>query len=172
MPRLVCTRVACLRLPWFQIDVLLRAGYLQRKRPSALFKGQGAHAQLILVDPAARALGLKAGMRPRRALSLATHLQLLPWDARAEALSKEAVDELRGVLKRLSPRLSLIAPGRWWLEPASPQPHQESSLSALETRFAQRVLAEVKALGFLGPKLAIADAPTCAAAATCSAHHV
>ena len=67
MSRIVCTRVACLRLPWFPIDVLHRTGHVAKSSPVALVRGQGSHAQICLVDPAGRALGLTRQMSPSRA---------------------------------------------------------------------------------------------------------
>ena len=166
MSRLVCTRVAYLRIPWFQIDVLRRAGHLAKGTPVALVQGQGTRARVTLVDPAARAAGLIPGMRPTKARSLAATLQLRHWDASAERAQEEATEVLSTTLKTLSPRSTLIAPGQWWLEPASPNPHTEPSEVEMEMNFASRVIQAIRDLGFLGPRLAIADSPTCAAAAT------
>ena len=166
MSRLVCTRVACLRLPWFQIDVLHRAGHLEPGKPVALVSGQGARARVTLVDPAARSLGLSLGMQPSKARALVSDLQVYTWEESADLALIEATDALKSALSALTPRTALIAPGLWWLEPASPRPDRESSLESLEIAFGERVLCTLDALGFPGARLGIADTPTCAAAAT------
>ena len=166
MSRSVCTRVACLRLPWFQIDVLRRAGHLAKGRPVAISQGQGAHSHVVLIDPAGRALGLTPGMRPSRAKALVAHLQLRAWDSTAESLAEEATERLNRTLETLSPRLTLLAPGHWWLEPAAQKLTPDADPSVMEMNFAQRVVQSVTHTGFLGPRIGIADGPTAAAAAT------
>jgi protein ImuB len=166
MSRNVCTRVACLRLPWFQIDVLRRAGHVARGAPVAVVQGQGAHARVTLMDPAGRALGLTPGMRPSRARALAADVQLQSWDAGAEALQEEATEALSRGLETLTPRWSLIAPGHWWLEPAAQKLDLNAAPRDLEMAFADRVVRYVTGEGFLGARVGIADGPTAAAAAT------
>ena len=87
MSRIVCTRVACLRLPWFPIDVLQRAGHVTKGPPIAVVQGAGSHARLSHVDPPGQALGLRQGMRPSRARALVAEVQLIPWDAATAALA-------------------------------------------------------------------------------------
>ena len=166
MSRIVCTRVACLRLPWFPIDVLHQADRVAKGSPIALIRGQGSHAQTCLVDPAARVLGLTPGMSPSRARALVANVQLIPWDASADALLQDATESLTRALEQLTPRHTLVAPGRWWLEPATPRRSASSNLQAREEAFAQRVLTCTEAQGFPGARVAIADGPVAAEAGT------
>ena len=166
MSRNACTRVACLRLPWFQIDVLQRAGHVTPGVPVAITQGEGSHARLTHIDPAGRAQGLTPGMRPSRAMTLVSSLQLIPWNAGHDLLLGEASEAVDQALEPLSPRHSMVAPGRWWLEPSAQRRRSAQSIKAMERAFAERVIAAVHALGFFGAKLGIADGPIAATAAT------
>ncbi|MDP6947000.1 MAG: hypothetical protein QF464_22815, partial [Myxococcota bacterium] len=69
-------------------------------------------------------------------------------------------------LEPLTPRRTVIAPGCWWLEPAAPKRSTSHDRHALDTSFAQRVLACADAEGFSGARIGIADGPVAATAAT------
>lgn len=169
MSRIACTRVGCLRIPWFPIDVLRRSGRVAKGSALALVAGKGTHAKIAAMDPAARATGARIGMRPSQARGLSASLELAPWDEELDRALTDASDKLARHLEELSPRLTVAALGVWWLEPAAPRvgpgPGAGGSRE-MEAAFARSVLAMVTGEGFGGSRVAIADGPVAAEAAT------
>ena len=106
MSRIVCTRVACLRLPWFPIDVLLHDGLAAKDSPIAIVRGQGSLARLCDVAPTGHAMGLRRGMRPSRARAL-----VAPRKQRGGFKTLEELKEVKGIgaagLERMRPFLRL-----------------------------------------------------------------
>ena len=159
MSRIVCSRVACLRLPWFPIDALRRAGLVGRDSASALVAGRGSHARLVACSPAARAAGIRPGMRPGRARALASSVDLVSHDERVEATLCAASDDLARALAPVAPRLLVVEPGVLWLEPAA-------RTASGERAFGHEVVAAATAAEIPGGRVGIADGPVAAAAAT------
>ena len=165
MSRTACTRVACLRLPWFLIDALEHAGHIKKDAPVAVTQGLGAQATIRHTNPLARTMGVHMGMRVSRARTVVSGLHLIPWDSDADALFTTATEALNALLASLSPRFTLIGPGCWWLEPFWPR-SPAKSLRAMESTFGHHTLTSVTSEGYGGPRLGIADGPVAAHAAT------
>ncbi|MGM0574613.1 MAG: hypothetical protein ACQEXJ_02600 [Myxococcota bacterium] len=169
MSRIVCSRVACLRIPWFPIDVLRRDGRAGRGSPAALVRGSGSHARVALVEPRAAARGLQRGLTPAQARAIAPGVDLIPWDEDAEAAVRSATDAVAAELSPLSPRVTPVAPGTSWLEPVDPDVARglgPDRGARGEEAFAREAVARVERAGYPGARVGLADAPVAAAAAT------
>jgi nucleotidyltransferase/DNA polymerase involved in DNA repair len=147
--------------------VLRRKGIVGKREAIALVRGKGSQSRIILSDPYSRSRGVRAGMSPAQATSLSSELCLLAWD--------ESIQQIIGKLEPLTPRVSVIEPGVFWLEPwlkaqrRSPKDKAASprfGTHRVEHRFAQEVIDLLKDLGFPGARVGVADGPVAAMAST------
>ncbi len=151
----VSSRVACLRSPWFAIDVLARDGLAAKGSPIAVIRGAGTHARVALASPAARAAGVRAGQSPSEARALARDLALTTWDEARIAAAMAALGER---LEAVTPRLAPAGPGCFWLEPVVSRGEDERA-------FAARLLEAARGERLTEARVAIADGPVAASAA-------
>ncbi len=108
-------RVACVDLPAFPLQLLLRKHPAWRGQPSAVVAEDNPQAMLLWVSESARRVGVLPGMRYASALALARHLRAATVSARRIAVASEA---LHRYLLRYSPRVEPARhePGVFWLD--------------------------------------------------------
>lgn len=135
-------RLACVDLPAFPLQLLLRrhpewAGY-----PAAVVAEDKPQGVLLWVNEKARQQGVLPGLRYAAAFSLATGLRA---GAVAPAESKKAVSDLTDSLRRFTPEVEPSAeePGVFWLNGAGLQ-----GLYASPQKWAYAVHSELRVRGF------------------------
>jgi protein ImuB len=117
MERSAVRRTACVDLPAFPLQLLLRRHPDWRGRPAAVVAEDRPQAAVLWADERARALGVRTGMRHAAALTLAP-------DLRAAAVPVAEVERetraLARALDRFSPRVESSDPaddpGALWLD--------------------------------------------------------
>lgn len=137
------TRIACVDLPAFPLQLVLRAHPEWRDDPVVVVDEDRALGVVLHANRAARAQRIAPGLRFAQAQSLAARVH-------AEVVGNEAlqraVAEVHAVLLRLSPHVepSREPPGVFWADPNGLERLHESV-----DRWAARVRAAVEALGFV-----------------------
>jgi protein ImuB len=106
-------RVACLDLPAFPLQLVWRQEPAWRALPVVVIDHDRPSGEVLWACERARQAGVLAGQRYAYALTLCPGLR-----ARmvAPAQITAAIDELRGVLHRFSPRVEPGGPGTFWLD--------------------------------------------------------
>jgi protein ImuB len=106
-------RLACLDLPAFPLQLVWRNEPACRSQPVVVVESDRPQGEVLWACERARAAGVLVGQRYAYALSLCAGLR-----GRVVASERitEAIDELRVVLHRLSPSVSLGEPGTFWLD--------------------------------------------------------
>jgi protein ImuB len=136
-------RTACVNLPVFPVQLLLRRHPEWRKHPVAVVDSDRPQGAILWVNDRARSFRILPGMRYAAGLSLAGGL-------RAAVVSKEeigdAVAALGELLRSFSPRVEPARgePGVFWVD-ASGLERLYGSLKA----WAQRIRSAIKGMGFL-----------------------
>lgn len=107
------TRLACLDLPAFPLQLVWRAEPSWREQPVVVIEQDRPQGNVLWACERARAVGVAAGQRYAHALSLCGGLRarVVPSD-QIEA----AIVELRTTLHALSPRVEVGEPGTFWLD--------------------------------------------------------
>jgi protein ImuB len=108
-------RIACVDLPAFPLQLLLRRHPDWRGQPTAVVAEDNPQALLLWVSESARRAGILPGMRYASALALDRELRAAPVDARRIAAATEA---LHRHLLTHSPRVEPARhePGVFWLD--------------------------------------------------------
>jgi len=108
-------RIACVDLPAFPLQLLLRRHPARRGQPAAVVVADNPQAQLLWVNESARRAGILPGMRYAGALALDRHLWAATVSARRIATATEA---LHRYLLDFSPRVEPARhePGVFWLD--------------------------------------------------------
>lgn len=108
-------RVACVDLPAFPLQLLLRRHPDWRGQPTAVVAEDNPQAQLLWVGESARRVGILPGMRYASALALDRRLQAATVSARRIAAATES---LHRYLLTFSPRVEPARhePGVFWLD--------------------------------------------------------
>src|SRR5690348_3079767 len=107
-------KLACLDLPAFPLQLAWRREPALRAEPVVVIDDDRPQGRVLWACERARAAGVLPGQRYAHALSLCRELR-----ARVVAPETiaEAIDELRGVLHALSPRVEAAdEPGAFWLD--------------------------------------------------------
>src|SRR5215470_16886683 len=106
-------RVACLDLPGFPLQLVLRQEPAWRTQPVVVIDDDRPQGEVLWACERARTSGVLIGQRYAYALSLCEGL-------RARVVPPEQIDEaiaeLRAVLHRLSPGVEPGEPGTFWLD--------------------------------------------------------
>jgi protein ImuB len=107
-------RMACVNVPTFSLQLLLRSHPDWARQPVAVLDKQQSAGKLLAVNDAARRQGLRAGMRYAAAVGLVRDLLAAPV---SEGAQKAAVSELVSCLQSFSPGVEAAAdePGVFWL---------------------------------------------------------
>jgi protein ImuB len=107
-------RMACVSVPSFSLQLLLRSHPEWAGLPVAVLDKQQSAGKLLAINEPARRLGLRAGMRYAAALGLARELLAAPV---SEGARDRAIDELVDCLQSFSPSVEAAAgePGIFWL---------------------------------------------------------
>src|SRR6186713_1022465 len=113
--RLAVARTACVDLPDFPLQLLLRAHPDWRRTPVAVVADDRPQAEVLWASTSARARGVLPGLRFAAALSLAPGLHAAP------VLSERVTAEVAAVAERLrafTPEVepSREVPGVFWLD--------------------------------------------------------
>ncbi len=108
-------RIACVDLPAFPLQLLLRRNPDWRGKPAAVVAEDSPQAQLLWVSESARQVGILPGMRYASALALDRALNAAPVSAQRIA---KATESLHRHLLTYSPRVepALHEPGVFWLD--------------------------------------------------------
>ncbi len=108
-------RIACVDLPAFPLQLLLRDHPDWRGTPAAVVAEDDPQAPLLWVNEAARRAGIRSGMRYVAALALDHGLRAAPVDDRRLGAAGEGLHRL---LLRFSPRVEPARhePGVFWLD--------------------------------------------------------
>lgn len=108
-------RIACVDLPAFPLQLLLRQHPEWRGEPAAVVAEDHPQAPLLWVSESARRVGLLPGMRYATALAVDRNLRAAPVDEKRIARATEA---LHRHLLRYSPRVEPARhePGVFWLD--------------------------------------------------------
>jgi protein ImuB len=137
-------RLACLELPAFPLQLLLREHADWRGKPAAVLERDLPHGIVLWVNEEARALGVLSGQRYAAALGLCAELRAGVIDS---ATIERGVDELVLELQQFSPEVEPCAdePGVFWLGVRGLE-----RLFGAPRAWAGQVRAHVRSLGFQG----------------------
>ena len=141
------SRVACLRIPHFQIAVLERSGQIHKGASGALIRGPSGKARVAAHNVAAYRRGVRVGMMLSRAMMIATDLQVVSVD---ESPASQVTGHLYERLHRVAPRISSTEAGNFWLEPFS-------SIECGESHFVTQIFGLLREEGFEDARMGIAD---------------
>jgi len=141
-------RTACVDLPAFALQVLLRRQPDWRAHPVAVVESVGPRGMIHAVNRRAQALGVRPGMRHAAALTLAAGLRAGPV---AVAELHGAADEVVERLLRFTPGVepAVAEPGVFWLDARGLE-----RLHASLARWAEQIRAEIERLS-LRPTLVV-----------------
>ena len=137
-------RLACISLPAFPLQLLLKRETAWRERPVAVVEEDKPQARLLWVNERARQFAVLPGMRYAAGLSLASELC-------AGVVSEEEIETcVAGLTERLRRFSPHVEPGRhdpgvFWVD-ASGLRYLHPTLTA----WAQRIHASLQEAGFLG----------------------
>lgn len=108
-------RKACVELPVFALQLLLRANPAWRTEPTVLLPEERPLAPILEVNRAARSAGIQAGMKYATALSVLPGLQA---GTVSSAEQEKVVNELTTLLFSYSPHVEAwdATPGVFWLD--------------------------------------------------------
>lgn len=107
-------RLACLEIPSFPLQLLLRRHPEWRDHPAAVVEHDKPQGRILWVNPPAARAGVLSGMRYAAGLSLTSSLRAAPISA--EVLRASA-QELRACLQTFTPEVEAVPddPGAFWL---------------------------------------------------------
>lgn len=133
-------RMACVNLRALSLQILLARNPDWREKPAALVSEDRPTGRVVMANRAARALGIRAGMRYASALSLEGSLQagtVLPREL------EQARDRVRSLLAHWSPAVeaSRFDPGVFWVN-ASGLSYLYPSLSVWAEGMQEEIAAE------------------------------
>ncbi len=108
-------RLACVDLPAFPLQLLLREHPEWRDHPAAVVEHDRPQGTILWVNSAATRLGIRPGLRYAGGLSLAAELRA---GTVSEQQIRQGVDQVAGQLRRFSPEVEPCAelPGVFWLD--------------------------------------------------------
>jgi len=108
-------RIACVDLPAFPLQLLLRKNPEWRGQPAAVVEEDSPQSPLLWVSESARQVGILPGMNYASALALDHHLRAAPISARRIAAATES---LHRYLLKFSPRVEPARheAGVFWLD--------------------------------------------------------
>ena len=137
-------RIACVDLPAFPLQLLLRQHPDWRGRPAAVVAEDNPQAPLLWVSESARRVGIRTGMRYATALACARDLQAATVSASRIAAATEA---LHRFLLKHSPRVEPAKhePGVFWLDAGGLE-----RTSGTPTEWAERLWRGLRDARFVG----------------------
>jgi protein ImuB len=135
-------RLACLELPAFPLQLLLREHADWRAKPAAVLERDAPHGIVLWVNEEARALGVLPGQRYAAALGLCAELRAGVIET---PVIERGVDELVRELQHFSPEVEPCAdePGVFWLGARGLE-----RLFGTPREWAAKIRAHVRSLGF------------------------
>lgn len=155
------SRIACLRIPRFQIAAQLKYDSSLKNKPLVLVTGtegkKALNQKVVVCSRQATKNYIQPGMRLSEARAICSDLISLIYDSK---LYEEAQTEIARELINLSPRVSVFETGIFLLD--------ASGLSHLggESRFASNALKILSRLSYVEARVGIADSAFAASVAT------
>ncbi|MFN8656042.1 MAG: DNA polymerase Y family protein [Candidatus Obscuribacterales bacterium] len=150
-------RIACLRIPRFEIGVHQKLAPELKGKPFALIQGKGSRAHVVMCSKEASRRNVSAGMKLSQARAICADLQFKEYDQSAYLKAQKALSH---ELITVSPKVTVQALGIFLLD--------ASGLTLLggERRFCRNLQRVVNRSGFAELRTGIADSSFAALVAT------